>query len=111
MRSGSTGNFMGSPVMRSQTVMLICSTVLAVAPAAAQQLMYKCVDAKGKVYYTQVPPAECLGRDTQEMNKSGTLIRKSPAPISLTPAQQQAREAERKKKLEDEENSKEDRRK
>jgi len=89
--------------------MLLCSTLLAVAPAAAQERMYKCVDARGKVYYTQVPPPECLGRDTQELNKSGTLIRKNPA--AMTPAQEQAREAERRKKLEDEERSREERRK
>jgi hypothetical protein len=97
--------------MRSQTIVLLCSTVLALAPAAAQQRMYKCVDAKGKVYYTQVPPPECLGRDTQELSKSGTLIRRDPATIPLSPAQEQAREAERKKKIDDEGRSKEDRRK
>ncbi len=97
--------------MRSQTMVFLCSTVLALAPAAAQERMYKCVDARGKVYYTQVPPPECLGRDTQELNKSGTLIRKNPAVIPLTPAQEQAREAERRKKIEDEERSKEERRK
>ena len=97
--------------MRSQTMVFLCFTVLAVAPAAAQQRMYKCVDARGKTYYTQVPPPECLGRDTQELNKSGSLLRKNPAVIPLTPAQEQAREAERKKKLEEEEKSKEERRK
>ena len=100
---------MGSLIMRSRTMVFLCSTVLALAPAAAQERMYKCVDARGKVYYTQVPPPECLGRDTQELNKSGTLIRKNPA--ALSPAQVQAREAERKKKIEDEERSKEERRK
>ena len=97
--------------MRNRTMMFLCSTLLAVAPAAAQERMYKCVDARGKVYYTQVPPPECLGRDTQELNKSGTLIRKNPAVIPLTPAQEQARETERKKKIEEEERSKEERRK
>ena len=91
--------------------MFLCSTLLAAAPAAAQERMYKCVDARGKVYYTQVPPPECLGRDTQELNKSGTLIRKNPAVIPLSPAQEQAREAERRKKIEDEERSREQRRK
>ena len=100
---------MGSLIMRSRTMVFLCSTVLALAPAAAQERMYKCVDARGKVYYTQVPPPECLGRDTQELNKSGTLIRKNPA--AMTPAQEQAREAERRKKLEDEERSREERRK
>jgi len=92
-------------------MMFLCSTLLALTSAAAQERMYKCVDARGKVYYTQVPPPECLGRDTQELNKSGTLIRKNPAAVPLTPAQEQAREAERRKKIEDEERSKEERRK
>ncbi len=97
--------------MRSQTIVLLCSTLLAVAPAAAQQRMYKCVDARGKVYYTQVPPPECLGRDTQELDKSGTPMRKSQTPAALTPEQQRAREAELKKKIEVEERAKEERRK
>ncbi len=97
--------------MRSQTIVLLCSTLLAVAPAAAQQRMYKCVDVRGKVYYTQVPPPECLGRDTQELDKSGTPMRKSQTPAALTPEQQRAREAELKKKIEAEERAKEERRK
>jgi len=100
---------MGSLTKRSQATTFLCLTLLAAAPATAQERMYKCVDARGKVYYTQVPPPECLGRDTQELNKSGTLIRKNPA--ALSPAQVQAREAERKKKIEEEERSKEERRK
>ncbi len=97
--------------MRSRTVWFLCSALLAVAPAAAQQRLYKCVDAKGKVYYTQVPPMECLGRDTQELDKSGTPMRKSQTPAALTPEQQKAREAELKKKRDEEERSKEERRK
>ena len=102
---------MGSSTKRSQATTFLCLILLAAAPAAAQERMYKCVDARGKTYYTQVPPPECLGRDTQELNKSGSLIRKNPAVIPLTPAQEQAREAERKKKVEEEEKSKEERRK
>jgi Domain of unknown function (DUF4124) len=102
---------MGSLTKRSRTAAFLCLILLAAAPAAAQERMYKCVDAKGKTYYTQVPPPECLGRDTQELNKSGSLLRRNPAAIQLSPAQEQAREAERKKKLEEEERSKEERRK
>jgi hypothetical protein len=102
---------MGSLTKRSQATAFLFLTLLAAAPAAAQERMYKCVDARGKTYYTQVPPPECLGRDTQELNKSGSLIRKNPAVIPLSPAQEQAREAERKKKIEEEEKSKEERRK
>jgi len=94
--------------MRSQLVMFLCLTALAAAPAAAQQRMYKCVDAKGKTYYTQIPPRECLGRDTQEMNKAG-MLKKTERPVS--PAELQAREAERKKKLEQGDKGREERRK
>src|SRR5205809_8132362 len=97
--------------MRSRTLMLLCSTLLAVAPAAAQERMYKCVDVRGKVYYTQVPPPECLGRETQELDKLGTPMRKSQTPAALTPEQQRACEAELKKKIESEERAKDERRK
>ena len=95
--------------MRSQAVVFLFLCVSVPAMAQAPQRMYKCVDARGKTYYTQVPPPECLGRDTQELSKSGTVIRKTERP--LTPAEIQAREAERKKKAEEAEKSKEERRK
>ncbi len=101
---------MGSLIMRSRTVVFLCLVLLPTA-AAAQLRMYKCVDAKGKTYYTQVPPTECFGRDTQEMNKSGTIIRKNQTSAPLTPEQLQAREGDRKKKLEEDEKAKEERRK
>ena len=105
---------MGSLDMRNHAMAILSLTILVTAPAAAQQAplrMYKCVDAKGKTYYTQIPPRECLGRDTQELNKSGTVIRRTPTEVPLTPEQQAAREAERKKKLGDDERAKEERRK
>ena len=88
--------------------MFLCLTALAAAPAAAQQRMYKCVDSKGKTYYTQIPPPECLGRDTQELNKAG-ILKKTERPVS--PAELKAREAERKKKLERGDKGREERRK
>ena len=94
--------------MRSHVVMFLCLTAFAVAPATAQQRMYKCVDTKGKTYYTQIPPPECLGRDTQEINKAG-MLKKTERPVS--PAELQARELEQKKKLEDSDKGKEERRK
>lgn len=96
--------------MRSQTVVFLCVAAFAAAPAAAQQQpqrMYKCVDAKGKTYYTQIPPPECLGRDTQELNKAG-ILKKSERPQS--PAEIRAREEANKKKVEEDEKSREERR-
>ena len=98
--------------MRSRTLMFLCSTLLAVAPAAAQERMYKCVDARGKVYYTQVPPTECLGRETEELNNSGTVIKRNAAPLTAAQrAQIEAeREAERKRKIDDDARKKEEQR-
>jgi hypothetical protein len=96
--------------MRSQTVVFLCLTAFAAAPAEAQQQpqrMYKCVDARGKTYYTQIPPPECLGRDTQELNKAG-ILKKSERPQS--PAEIRAREEANKKKLEEGEKAREERR-
>jgi hypothetical protein len=95
--------------MRSQLAvfLLLCAT----APALAQtpQRMYKCVDAKGKVYYTQLPPRECLGRDTQELNKSGVVVKRT----ERAPATSETKEteADRKKKAEAAEKEREERRK
>ena len=67
--------------------------------AQAQSRMYKCVDAKGKTYYTQTPPAECLGRDTEVLStKSGSVMKRIEGQI--TPEQQAKRDEERKKKAE-----------
>lgn len=93
--------------MLSRSIFLFLLAAFLAAPAAAQQRMYKCTDAKGRVYYTQIPPQECLGRATDEIGKSGRVIRKNEAP--LTAEQQAAREAERKKKLDDEVKAKNER--
>jgi hypothetical protein len=90
--------------------LLICALpALAQQQQPANQRMYKCVDARGKVYYTQVPPRECLGRDTQELNKSGMVINKTDRGPSA--AEAQAKEADKKKKAEEAEKTKEARRK
>jgi len=95
--------------MRSQAAMILFLCASVSAMAQAPQRMYKCVDARGKTYYTHVPPPECLGRDTQELSKSGTVIRKTERPP--TPGELQRREADRKKKAEEAEKNKEERRK
>jgi len=79
------------------------------AHSAAQQRMYKCVDAKGKVYYTQVPPKECLGMDTQEISRQGRVTKRTEG--ALTPEQEAAREEERKKRQEQEIAAREEKRK
>jgi hypothetical protein len=81
--------------MRNQVAIFLLLCAAAPALAQAPQRMYKCVDARGKTYYTQVPPRECLGRETQELNKSGVVVKSERPP---TAAEIQAKEAEKKKK-------------
>ena len=90
---------------------LVAGILLALAPgpASAQQAVYKCKDGKGKTYYTQTPPAECLGKEMDELSKQGTVVKKREA--ALTPEQIAAREAEEKRKKEEEERAKEEKRK
>jgi DNA repair exonuclease SbcCD ATPase subunit len=82
---------------------------LATAPACAQAHLYKCKDSKGKTYYTQTPPTECLGKEMDELSKQGMVVKKREA--ALTPEQLAAREAEEKRKKEEELAAKEERRK
>jgi hypothetical protein len=82
---------------------------MAAVPASAQQRMYKCKDDKGKTYYTQTPPAECQGKEMDEMSKQGTIVKKREA--ALTPEQIAAREAEDKRKKEEDLAAKEEKRK
>ena len=82
-------------------------TALACSSASAQRKI-KCVDAKGKTYYTQIPPPECAGKSTQELSKQGRVIKQNEV---LTPEQAAAREADNKKKSEQEQIAREERRK
>ena len=94
---------------RLAIVLLMCATAPALAQQQAPQRMYKCVDAKGKTYYTQIPPRECLGRDSQELNKSGVVVKRTEK--GPTAAEIQARDADKKKKEEEAEKARETRRK
>lgn len=52
--------------------------------------MFKCVDAKGKVYYTQIRPRECLGRETEELSSQGNVTKRTGR--TLTPEQRAEQE-------------------
>jgi hypothetical protein len=96
--------------MLKPTVVVVAILIaLAAAPASAQQRLYKCKDDKGKTYYTQTPPTECLGKEIDELSKQGVVVKKREA--ALTPEQIAAREAEDKRKKEEEVAAKEEKRK
>ena len=69
-------------MLKPQALIFATLLTLAAAPASA---MYKCKDSKGKTYYTDRPPAECLGKEMNELNKQGTVVRTREA--ALTPEQ------------------------
>ncbi len=96
-------------MFKLQIAILATIVALAAEPASAQQAVYKCKDGKGKTYYTQTPPAECLGKEMDELSKQGRVVKKREA--ALTPEQIAAREAEEKRKKEEEERAKEEKRK
>ena len=106
--SGAVSALAKQPVTR-YIVILATLVALAATPALAQQRMYKCKDSKGKTYYTQTPPAECLGKEMDELSKQGTVVKKREA--ALTPEQIAARDAEEKRKKEEEMAAKEEKRK
>jgi hypothetical protein len=95
--------------LRTAALFTAALALLCAGHAAAQSRMYKCVDAKGKVYYTQTPPQECLGREVDELSRQGRVTKRAePAP---TVEQQAAREEERKKLQEQEVAAREEKRK
>ena len=96
-------------MLKPTIVVLGIVFALAIAPAFAQQAMFKCKDDKGKTYYTQTPPPECLGKEMNELSKQGTVLKKREA--ALTPEQIAAREAEEMRKKEEEALAKEEKRK
>jgi DNA repair exonuclease SbcCD ATPase subunit len=96
-------------MLKLQIVILATLVALATAPASAQQRLFKCKDDKGRTYYTQTPPAECLGKEMDELSKQGRVVKKREA--ALTPEQLAAREAEEKRKKEEEALAKEEKRK
>jgi hypothetical protein len=88
---------------------LAACALLAAGPAAAQKL-YKYTDpATGKTVYTERLPAEAAGKANEQLNRQGTVVkRESAAP---TAGELAAREAERKRKIEEEAAAREEKRK
>jgi hypothetical protein len=92
---------------RSTLSVVLCALLLAV-PAAAQKL-YKYTDpVTGKTVYTDKMPADTAGKPSEQLSRQGTVVKRNDA--ALTPEQIAARDAERKKKLEDDLAAKEEKR-
>jgi hypothetical protein len=82
---------------------LLCTSL------AQGQTMYRWVDEKGKVQYTDRPPVESAGRPSSTLTKQGQVLKKNEG--ALSPEQEAAREAEAKKARDEEAAAREERRK
>jgi hypothetical protein len=88
--------------------LLFCAAAAA-APAAAQKL-YKYTDpATGQTVYTDKLPASTAGKANEQLSPQGTVIRRTDP--ALTPEQIAAKEAERRRKIEEDLAAKEEKRK
>ena len=95
-------------VSRLNIALLSCA-LLAGVPAEAQRL-YKYTDpATGKTVYTDKLPTEAAGKANEQLNRQGTVVKREPA--APTAEALAAREADRKRKLEEELAAKEEKRK
>ncbi len=94
-------------MLKRQTLIVAILLALALTPALAKT--YKCKDGKGNTYYTDRPPAECAGKELDELSGQGTVVKRREA--ALTPEQQAAREAEEQRKKEEALAAKEEKRK
>jgi hypothetical protein len=93
----------------AKVALLACALALA-APAAAQKTLYKYTDpVTGKVIYSDKLPTDAAGKANEQLSRQGTVVKRNEA--APTPEQLAAREAERKKKLDDEMAAKEEKRK
>ncbi len=90
-------------------VVLLSSTLVAGLACAQSKTMYRWVDEKGKVHFTDRPPAEAAGRPSETLTRQGQVLKKSEG--AITPEQEAAREAEKKKAREEELAAREERRK
>jgi hypothetical protein len=89
-------------------LLLACAAALA-GPAAAQKL-YKYTDpVTGKTVYTDKMPADAAGKPSEQLNRQGTITKRTEG--ALTPEQIAAKEAERKRKLDEDMAAKEEKRK
>ena len=75
---------------------ILIGLALVVASGTASAAMYKWVDEKGVVHYTDKMPPEAVDRGNVELSKQGVPIKK--VDPSLTPEQRRAKEQEEERK-------------
>jgi hypothetical protein len=79
---------------------LAVGAMLAALPPLAEAQSYRCVGADGKKYYGQTIPRPCIGLVVEQLNQQGMVIRRIDP--KGTAAEREAKEAEAKRKREEE---------
>jgi hypothetical protein len=95
-------------MLHPASVLVACAAALAALPAAAQHTTYCCNDENGHQVCSDVLPQACWGRAYREVNQHGFTTRRVEAP--LTPEERAQREAEAKRKREQQRLADEERR-
>jgi len=87
--------------MRWFTIISFVFVFVFIQPVSAA--LKKCVDDNGRTqYYDNIPPPECIGKETIEMSDHGVVIKKTKEEVELKEAKEQAkREAAEKKRAKD----------
>jgi cell division protein FtsN len=82
--------------MKNKVMVLIC--FLALAPLSVQaQKIFMCKDASGRTLTSDRPIPECADRAVREFDKSGTVRREIPAPLTAEQKRQKQLEEEKRK--------------
>ncbi len=99
-------------MLSGRLLLLLLCAAAAAAPAAAQQTqkLYKYTDpATGQIIYTDKLPPSAAGKANDQLSPQGTVVRRTEA--APTPEQIAAKEAERKRRIEEDLAAKEEKRK
>lgn len=96
--------------MHSRTFAALATCALLAAGPAGAQKLYKYTDpATGKTVYTERLPIEAAGKANEQLNRQGSVVRREAA--APTADELAAREAERKRRLDEEAAAREEKRK
>ena len=80
-------------IIISPRLCLFASLLVATATQVAAQSIYTCVDARGRQLTSDRPIAECMDREQQELNPSGTVKRRiGPSLTAKERAEKEARD-------------------
>jgi hypothetical protein len=85
---------------RLQALLLAAALTTLASGTQAQGRLYKWTDASGKVHYTDKMPVEAAGRASEELNRQGTVVRRTDAPLSAEQRAELERERQRRREEE-----------